>query len=155
LRVEETFKTLGRERETVGRRPNVELMKLVAQYWLLGYSPKMIADAIARDTGTRYSPKYIAKKVWELKRKGLLGKASGGQLWEKVMADLEGARLRVIYLQDLARDLKLAPAVPAAVKEKLEKLAQELETVPQLLDEARSNLNHLMWLYSGVRVIRK
>lgn len=138
----------------MGRKPNVELMKLVAQYWLLGYSPKMIADAIARDTGKRYSPKYIAKKVWELKRKGLLGKASGGQLWEKVMADLEGARLRVIYLQDLARDLKLAP-VPAAVKEELEKLIQELEAVPQLLDEARSNLNHLMWLYSGVRVIRK
>jgi hypothetical protein len=139
----------------VGRRPNVELMKLVAQYWLLGYSPKMIAEAVARDTGRRYSPKYIAKKVWELKRRGLLGRVSGGQLWEKVAADLEGARLRVIYVQDLARDLKLAPGVPAAVKEKLEKLARELEAVPQLLDEARSNLNHLMWLYSGVRVVRK
>jgi len=139
----------------VGRKPNVELMKLVAQYWLLGYSPKMIADAVARDTGRRYSPKYIAKKVWELKRRGLLGKAPGGQLWEKVAANLEGARLRVIYVQDLVKDLKAAPAVPTAVKEKLEKLAQELETVPQLLDDARVNLNHLMWLYSGVRVVRR
>jgi hypothetical protein len=130
-------------------------MRLVAQYWLLGYSPKMIADAVARDTGRRYSPKYIAKKVWEMKRKGLLGKASGGQLWEKVAADLEGARLRTIYVLDLARDLKLAPAVPAAVKEKLAKLVEELEAVPQLLDDARLSLNHLMWLYSGVRVIRK
>ena len=139
----------------MGRKPNVELMRLVAQYWLLGYSPKMIADAVARDTGRRYSPRYIAKKVWEMKRRGLLGKAPGGQLWEKVAASLEGARLRTIYVLDLARDLRHAPAAPAAVKEKLAKLIEELETVPQLLDDARSNLSHLMWLYSGVRVVRK
>jgi len=138
----------------VGRKPNVELMRLVAQYWLLGYSPKMIVDAVARDTGRRYSESYIKKKVWEMKRKGLLGKAPGGQLWDKALADLEGARLRVIYAMDLARDLKLAP-VPATVKERLESLLKELETVPQLLDEARSHVSHLRWLFTGVRVVRK
>jgi len=138
----------------MGRRPNLELDRLVAQYWSLGYSPKMIVDAVARDTGRRYSESYIKKRLWMLKRKGLLGKAAGVSVWDRAVANIEGARLRVEYALGLARDLKLAPA-PALVKERLAKLEEELKIVPQLLDEARSQVSHLMWLYSGVRVVRK
>jgi len=138
----------------MGRRPNLELDRLVAQYWSLGYSPKMIVDAVARDTGRRYSESYIKKRLWMLKRKGLLGKAAGISVWDRAVANIEGARLRVEYALGLARDLKLAP-VPTLVKERLAKLEEELKTVPQLLDEARSQVSHLMWLYSSVRVVRK
>ena len=132
---------------------NEELRVRIAHYYALGYTPKMMVDAIARDLGKRYSASYVRKVIWQMKREGLLARAAGGSLWDRALTDLEAAKLRAVAALDMLLDLKRS-RIPQPVAEALDRAVRELEPVPSFLDEARSLVNHLKYLYSGVRVVR-
>ncbi|RLE88668.1 MAG: hypothetical protein DRJ67_01470 [Thermoprotei archaeon] len=126
----------------VGRRPNLELRRMVLHYHLIGYDPAMIADKVAELTGRRYSVSYIRKLLWLMKKEGLLAKPPAGNLW----ADLE------IWIR--ASKTHAYSALEAVKVRDLKTAIEELKTVLDYLERAQRCYMALYVGFSGARVVR-
>jgi len=126
----------------MGRKENVELRKVVAHLYALGYSPSMMIDKVAEATGRRYSPGYVRKILWTMRREGLLEKPPADSAWLDALDCVKAAKLRVLAAMD---DIRLGLH---------DRALKELDPIPQLLDRAMADIAALRRLFSGVRVVK-
>ena len=126
----------------MGRRPNLELRKVVLHYYLLGYDAGMIAKKVSEVMGRSYSVSYIRKLLWLMKKEGLLAEPPAKGLW----GDLE------VWIR--ASKTHAYSALEAVKVRDLRTAIEELKTVLEYLERAQHCYMALYVGFAGVRVVR-